>query len=186
MFRDFRYIFGFFVAIGLAILIILLLFINNPSSRSSSINVTKDYYNNSSAEFVMQGPIVASQDHNYIQINVNSFNVTFDLYQGYSGNHLLLNKVYNNSPQAYLSLLEALKYSGFASGINNNSNGTGYCSYGDVYTFYLYQNNKQVLKYWGTNCSGTPQTYAGNIAQTVQLFENQIPNFNNLIQNANF
>lgn len=188
MYRDYRYIFGFVLAIILLIVIAILVLSNNGSSNNSGVPLTKDYNYSSSVELTIQGPIVATSQHNFDQIEVNSGNVLFRLYKGYSGQNLIESKIFNNSSQSYLAFLSALKQAGFGL-VSHNSNpesSLGYCSYGDVYNFKLTQNNDVVLRSWATNCSGTPHTLLGNVNYIVQLFENQVPNYNTLVQNANF
>ncbi len=187
MFRDYRYIFGFVIAFALLIVILILVF-SNPSSNNTTISITKDYNFSSSVELTIQGPIVADSEHNFDQIIVNSGNVTFNLYKGYSGNNLISSKIFNNSPQSYFAFLNSLKLAGFEDVSNNPNlkNSSGYCSYGDVYDFKLTQDNKDVLNAWSTNCSSTPHTLLGDSNYIVQLFENQVPNYNTLVQNANF
>lgn len=184
-----RYIIGFFIVLGLIVLLIVLLLGGSKHQSGQKPIYLPDYANqpNSFVSMRMDGPIISNQQHNYLTITANQDNVTFDLYQGYD-NNLIKSKVYNNTQTSYRALLYALYYAGFDQGNNDPklSNSTGYCAVGDVYTFTLSNNGKTISKYWDTNCSSTPSTYLGQLGPTISLFKKQVPDYYSLNSNTYF
>lgn len=184
-----RYIIGFFIVLGLIVLLVVLLLGGSKHQAGQRSIYLPDYANkaNSFVSMTMDGPIISNQEHNYLTITATQNNVIYDLYQGYS-NNLIKSKIYNNTQSSYRALLYALYYAGFDLGNNDPklSNSTGYCAFGDVYTFTLSNNNKTVSKYWATNCSSTPATYQGNLGSTISLFKKQVPDYYSLNSNTNF
>jgi hypothetical protein len=184
-----RYLVAMIVSLGLIILLIVLLV--GGGSKKSTLFPTKllPAYANSNAvvRLTIDGPIVANQNHNYLQVTVGQNAVTYNLFQGYN-NNVIVSKIYNNNLNSYRAFLYALYYAGFSEGNNNPklSNSTGYCSIGDVFTFELIQNNHDIQKYWATNCSSTPKTFNGQLSSVVDLFKAQVPNYYQLTSKGNF
>ncbi len=184
-----KYIIGFFIVLGLIVLLVVLLLGGSKSQPGRKAIYLPSYANksNSSVSMTMDGPTISNQEHNYLTITVTQNNVTYDLYQGY-GNNLIKSKIYNNTQSSYRALLYSLYYAGFDQGNNDPklSNSTGYCAFGDVYTFTLSNNGNTVSKYWATNCSSTPATYEGNLGSTISLFKKQVPDYYSLTSNTYF
>ncbi len=184
-----KYIIGFFIVLGLLVLLIVLLLGGSKHGSTPKSIYLPNYANkiNSSVSMTMNGPIVSNQTHNSLTITASSSDVTYNLYLGYDGN-VVKSKVYNNTENSYRALLYALFYAGFDQGNNDPklSNSTGYCAQGDVYIFTLTNNNQTISKYWASNCSSTPSTYNGQLGSTISLFKQQVPDYYSLTSNANF
>lgn len=178
-----RYFMAFFAALLLLFLLIFLLFHGGGKPRSP-IGKTLYSYSATDAEvrLTIDGPINADQDHRQARITVSSSDVTFDRIQGYDGN-VINTKSYANTDNAYAVFLLALAHAGFTNGNNDPqlSDERGYCPLGDRYIFELIQDNKDLERYWATNC-GSPKTYLGSLSLTLSLFEAQVPNYSALNQ----
>ena len=185
-----RYFFGFLVAIGLIILIVILIFSGGgkPSTKAAQPAKLPSYANTDAVvRMTIDGPITAVQSHNSVQVTVVQNSSTLNLIQGYDGN-VIKSKTYPNTLNSYSAFLYSLYYSGYSEGSNaaDLSNDVGFCPSGNRYVFELIQNGKDIQRYWTTNCGGsTPKSYNGNIGQTINLFQAQIPDYNVLTQGAN-
>ncbi|HVV25503.1 MAG TPA: hypothetical protein VHC21_00515 [Candidatus Saccharimonadales bacterium] len=192
-----RYFIGFLVTIGLIILLIVLLFTgggnknnNNQPSTSSRPKTVDELAAYASTDAVVRltidGPIVADQNHQAVQVTVGQDDVTYSQVQGYQGT-VANQQSFVNNQNAYSNLLYALGHAGFLKGDSSKAlaNEKGYCPTGNRYVFELIEDGQDVQRYWATSCGGTPKTYKGNLNLTLTLFQAQVPNYNQLTQNLN-
>jgi hypothetical protein len=176
-----RYILGVFIAIGLVILIVILFTGGSKPSTKANQPVPLTSYANTDVQVQMtvDGPTVAPQNHNSVQITVGQSEATYTLFQGYDGQVVRV-VPFSNTVNSYSAFLAALNQAGFNRGNNNPNlaNDAGYCATGSTYVFEIIQNGKDLQRFWATNCLGEPRTFLGNIYRTSNLFQAQIPNFN--------
>jgi len=181
-----RYFIGFLITIGLIILLIVLLFggggNNVPKTPAHQPLVS---YANTDAEtrLTIDGPINAQQSHDQVQITVGRGQITYDQIKGYDG-HVVNQQTYSNTENAYNNFLHALVVAGFTHGNTSTTlkDELGYCPLGNRYIFELFEGSNYIERYWSTNC-GNPKTYLGSTPLTLTLFQNQVPNYADLVQN---
>jgi hypothetical protein len=180
-----RYFIGFMVTLGLVILLIILLFTGGKSGTPKTRKPLYSYANSDAvAQVTIDGPINADQEHQQVQITVGRDEVTFEQLQGYDGSVVNL-QTFTNTENAFEVFLRALSVSGFRDGNNSTalSDEQGYCPLGDRYIFEFTQNDSTIERYWTTSC-GSPKTYLGDFSLTLTLFQNQVPNYDQLTQNV--
>ena len=183
-----RYFIGFLVTIGLIVLLIVLL-ITHHSGPTPATKAPLISFSNSDTvvKTTIDGPINDPADHRQVQITVGRNNTTFQLLQGYDGNPLNT-QTYPMTENAYDSFLHALQHAGYQLG-NDTSTKTesGYCPEGSRYVFEIIQNGKDLERYWYTSCGGgrIPSTFKGNTNLILQLFQAQVPGYNQLVENTN-
>ena len=179
-----RYIFGLLVVLGLLILLIVLLVGGGGKPKVPATSKTLDSYATTNAEtrLTIDGSVNAQSIHNQIRITVDRNNVTYEQVQGYNGNVIKMQR-FDNTENAYANFLSALTHAGFTKGNADKAlaDERGYCSTGDRYIFELSQNDKNIERFWATNC-GNPKTYGGNANLTVELFKAQVPGYSDLTQ----
>lgn len=177
-----RYFVGFIITIGLIIVLILMLFGGGSKDKTKLPKSPKtlDSYSTTNAEVRMtvDGPINADQEHRKIQISVTKDEVTYKRFSGYEG-QVTKTKRYQNNQNAYANFLRALAIAGFTRGSLDEQlkDERGHCALGRRYVFELNQGDKQIERFWATSCGGA-KTYLGGFGITTQLFEAQIPDFN--------
>lgn len=181
-----RYFVAFLVTIGLIILLIVLIFGgggNKTKVPTTSKSLISYAQTDSEVSMTVGGPIRAQSDYQEYKVIVNRDNVKFELVKGYEGD-VISSKTYDNNSNAYYNFLAALTRAGFTKGDNSKDlkNETALCPLGSRYVFELTQSGEQLERYWITNCSGT-KTFLGNFNMTNSLFQNQVPDFNNLTNN---
>lgn len=127
-------------------------------------------------------PINSQHEHRSVQITVGQNEATVTVYKGYLGD-VLKSKSYSNNQTAYesfLSALEGLRFTAVKRVANNNELGS--CPLGNRYAYEVINNGNENVHSWSTSCGGQG-TYAGkNAATTRQVFQNQIPNYDDFIE----
>lgn len=180
-----RYFLGFIIAIGLIIALIILLFNTGSSSKAPATRSLSSFSDtNAVTSMTIDGPINAPQNHNSIVISIDRTKAVFQQYQGYDGT-VINTKTYDNTQNSYNAFLHALGHAGFTQGdaSPDKVSSTGQCPLGQVYTFKVVEDGKDVENLWATSCGGA-KTYNGNTNMTISLFEAQIPDYNTLISNV--
>ena len=192
MFREeghLRYLIGFIAVIGLLFIIILLIVHHHsgPSTTKQQKTLTS-YINdpNATVSETVVGPVSASQTHQQYQISVSNQTATMNVMAGYDGS-VTSSKTYPMTTASFSELINALNRAGFTEGNTSStlSNDQGYCPTGERYIFELQDGSSKVQRFWSTSCGGT-KTYRGNTDLTTSLFEAQIPDFNDLVNNTDF
>jgi hypothetical protein len=191
-----KYFIGFLVTIGLIIVLILLLFSGGNGGSDNSKPTSGKPKNtdelaayastNAVARLTIDGPIIANQNHQAVQITVDQNDVTYSQVQGYEGT-VVNQQDFKNNQNAYSNFLYALGRAGFLKGNDDKTlaNEKGYCPTGNRYVFELIQNGKDIQRYWGTSCGGNNKTYLGSLNLTITLFQVQVPGYRTLTQSLN-
>jgi hypothetical protein len=183
-----RYFIGFLVTILLILLLIVMIFRGGGEEKPQVPETTKtlDSYASTNAETILtiDGPINAESQHQAVRITVDRNNATFEHLTGYEDKVARMER-FSSNQSAYQNFLLALSQAGFTQGVNDESlkDERGHCPAGNRYVFELRQDNKNIQRYWATSCGGTA-TYEGNTDLTLDLFQAQIPNYSDLIDNV--
>lgn len=180
-----RYIIGFFVTIGLIILLIVLLFTGGNSDSKTVPKTGKQLssYANTDTQvrLSIDGPIISNQEHQSVRFTVDQNNVVLDTLKGYDG-AVTDTKTYANTQASYFAFLSSLQLLNFTEGKVPNADlksEAGHCAQGQRYVFEIIQNGSDIQRYWATSCGG-PHTYLGNVQSTIDLFKQQIPDYESM------
>lgn len=181
-----RYFIGFLVTIGLIVLIIVLLLggggrSGNQSPANKPFNLV-DYANGSTAaQIIIDGPVVADQDHTMLKINVSQQDAELTIYSGYQQN-VVSSQTFPNNSTSYAIFLQSLQKAGFT--LHDTKVGydeRGYCPQGERYILSFTDNGTDVRRSWTTTCgTSVPSSFKGNLSTVLFLFKNQIPNYQQL------
>jgi hypothetical protein len=185
-----RYIVAALIAIGLVILFIILLFRaifggggeNSPAERRVNL---ADYENTGVImRMVNEGPINADELHRQVYIEVGRDGNKIQLVHGYQGNVVRQEQVNSNS-SAYGSFLRAIDLLGYNNGNRSKNEAVtdyrGHCPFGNRYIFQIMDGNDVKQQFWSTSC-GNEGSFRGQADQIVQLFQAQIPGYDDLTQ----
>lgn len=146
---------------------------------------TLDSYSTTDANVSMtiDGPVNAASEHQQIKITVDKDNVTYEELLGYDGRVTEMRK-FDNTINSYEVFLKALSHSGFTKGNSTKAyaDEQGYCPLGKRYIFELQDGVETLEHFWATSC-GNPKTYYGNTSVTIQLFQAQVPGYDDLSAN---
>lgn len=192
-----RYFIGFLITIGLLILLVVLLLtgghggndnkqIQTTGEKPRTVSQLAAYADTDVvAQLIVDGEINSDQQHTALRVTVGREQVTYEQIQGYQGT-VVNEQTFANNQSAYSNFLYAIGRAGFTLGDSNPrlANEKGYCPLGHRYTLQLLDGNHQIQRYWATNCGNSiPSTFKGNLNLTLNLFELQVPNYNDLISN---
>lgn len=181
-----RYFVGFLVTMGLIFLLVILLFRGSGKPKVPLTTKTIDSYATTNAETILtiDGQVNAASLHRQLRITVDRDDVTYEEIEGYEG-HVTKMEHYSNNESAYTNFLLALGHAGFTNGDDSKllRDERGYCAEGQRYIFELRQDNKDIERYWATSC-GKPKTYLGVLSLTLELFQAQVPNYDELTRNV--
>jgi len=183
-----RYFIGFLVTIGLIILVIVLLVgggNNHPKVPTTSRPLASYATTDASVRLTIDGPTNSETEHQQIRITVDRNSVTYEQIQGYQG-HVVELQTFPSNEQAYGAFLRSLGLAGYTQGDTSKDlqDERGYCALGDRYVFELFQDDRTLQRFWNTSCNKT-KTYHGNTGQTVELFQAQVPDYNQLANDVN-
>jgi hypothetical protein len=185
-----RYLVGFFITVGLIILLIVLIFSggsNAPSKKVPSSGRTLESYAQTDAQvrFTIDGPINAVENHRQVQIIVDRNNAVFNLMKGYDGS-VINNQSFGTTTTSYSAFLHGLEMLNFTKGDTSDkslASENGHCPAGNRYGYDVLQNGRTIEHFWSTSCGGKG-TYLGNAETTRFLFEQQIPHYRNLVSSV--
>ena len=171
-----RYFIGLLITIGLIVLILFLLFSGGSAPKVKPLNLGDYAYSAATAELIIDGPIVAEQNHHEVKIDVSQNDVTLTVYQGYQQT-LVRTQSYPNNESSFAVFLHSLQLNGFDVGNNDitMSDERGHCAPGErnIYTFN--DGSKNLFRFWSTTCGSG--TYKGIIGTTLFLFQQQVPDY---------
>lgn len=184
-----------FVLGALGILLVALLAIFLITSRPSS-NKTKtkpplsqtlklpDYSTrNSVVSETTQGRVLGEDQYRAIRVTVNANNRTIDILRGYEGN-VLKSESLTNTQAAYDTFLRALDNYGFSKTKTTTfPDERGVCALSNRFIYDLQDSGKQVIHSWSASCSAVG-SFAGNGPTVRQLFQNQIPDYNDFVSDV--
>lgn len=182
-----RYLIGFLGIIAIIILIIVLLVRGGGSDPKTDIDLADYLTGTSQVRMTVEGQVAASENRYVSRISVNQDEATIDVIQGYEGD-VIRSKSYPMNPNAYAEFLLSLRRAGFTVGNDNSDmrDQRGYCPLGSRNIYELYDDGKQVLRYWNTSCDPKQGTFKGNTSLVTTLFRLQIPAYNELTSDLNF
>lgn len=198
-----RYFVGFLISLGLIIVLVLTLFRGGneqaqtqktdqaqtqqqeeqQTEKPQNNNLSKYAFTNSETIMILAGPIVASDNYREVRVIVRPDNVTFQVVKGYD-NQVIDQRSFANNQASYENFLNALQSVGFNQTTEQGLNGAaGSCPLRQRYIFILNENNTPARQFWSSNCVGVGN-YKGRLNQTIDLFQAQVPNYNDLTEDV--
>ena len=182
-----RYFIGFLIFILLIVMLVALIFRGGDEPKVPSTAKTLDSYASTDAQVIMttDGPLNADANHEQIRITVDRDNATFEYIKGYQGKVVKMQHYPNNEP-AYTNFLAALGRAGFTQGDNSPAlrDERGYCPSASRFIYELKQGTRNIQRYWASDC-GKPKSYLGSVTVTNDLFQDQIPDYDTLLESLN-
>lgn len=185
-----RYFLAFLATIGLLIILIILIISGGNDNKSQSKQAAPEKqmidYVDTDAKMVVTtaGPINADSLHRQMQIHVSSSQVKYVEINGYNGD-VVFEQSFSNTKNAFRDFLQALQFAGFNKGSDEKITETGRCALGYRYTYEIWENSKQIQRYWSTSCGGL-MTFLGDAGRTFDLFEMQVPDYGTVSANLNY
>jgi hypothetical protein len=183
-----RYLIGLVVFILLVIFVIIKLLSGGSSDKTELPPSLASYANTSTTvRYTIDNPTQASETHRDIIIEVGSNVATLTVTKGYEG-EIVRTQSYNMNSNAYADFLLALDRSGGYTLGNTDkkvADERGYCATGNRYIYEIIDGSgNKVQHLWSTSCK--EKTFKGLPKVVNELFEKQIPNFGDLVDDVDY
>lgn len=180
-----RYFIWFLMVVGLIVLAFILIFRGFGGSKTA-IKPLVDYANTSAVmQFTEHGPLVADQNYQGFRVMISSSTSEIQTLQGY--NDTVVNtKIYPANSTGYAEFLRALDLAGFQKGDTSSSkaDARGYCATGDRYQFEIVTpGGGDSENFWSSSCGSG--NFGGNLNRVQKLFQNQIPDYDSIVNQVN-
>lgn len=153
------------------------------TSEQSLLNTSADH----GVKMIIRGPIVADENFRTYTFDITPNVRTLTTDQGYE-HTVLNNKALANNTPGYEQFVYALDKANLARGTaftGEKDDIRGVCATGNVYEFDIYVGDSTVKHLWTSTCKGSPGSLDANVSQLQNLFNQQIPGSNAVIQSNN-
>ncbi len=158
---------------------------DTPSELSTDSSLAASYLDqNSEVTFTEYGRIVANEEFEAVRVTVSAQQRTLDVLRGYD---LTIEEQVRlpNTTSAYKALLYSLD--------SNNATETrqsaietedGVCPSGRRFVFEIRVDDEVVHRTWTSSCGRSDGTFAGDRSSVMTLFQEQIPEYRDIIRDA--
>lgn len=139
---------------------------------------------NAAVSFTQDGIVNADDLHRSIRITVSNSQVTLDVLKGYNP-QVIQSKSFENNQEAYTVFLKAINNAGFLAKTKKTNipqDESGQCPLGFRFILDLNQDGSDLSRTWASSCGSAAGTSTGALSTIQQLFENQVPGYQNLIE----
>ncbi len=178
--------------IGVVITIVLLIFIiiklltgGSGSKAPAPLNLASYASTATTVRYTIDGPVSAPQTHNDIIIEVGSSSTDIKITKGYDG-EVIKEQSFPMTESAYSTFLLALqKSAGYNLGNSNKKfqDQRGACATGNRFIYEVISGEGDTLQhFWSTSCKD--KTFKGLPDVVRQLFEAQVPNYNDFTESV--
>lgn len=182
-----KYFLGVLGTLLLVIFVIVLIFRGGDPDTVPADQVRKlaDYATESGtvANFTASGPINAKENHTIVQITVTDAARKIEIINGYDGTVTSVAN-YPNTTAAFTAFLAGLEQVGFTKDRDSRLTFASVCPTGKRYSYQLSNGEEKVVDTWSATCE--KGTYAGKTTPTQRLFEAQIPNYQDVVNDVRF
>jgi hypothetical protein len=181
-----KYLIGLLLAIFVIIFVIIKLLSGGSDTPKNAPRQLSSYANtDTTVRYVIDNPVQSNDGHRDIIVTVGRDQATLTITKGYQG-EVISSKSYNNNEESYRNFLMALdRTAGYTLGDNSNllKDERGYCGVGERFSYDIVDGSGSEIQHlWSTSCK--QKTYKGNVGVTSQLFELQIPDYDNLVSDV--
>lgn len=186
-----RYLLGIFGFIILAIVSVVLLTTmtdNNTTTQTGTPQVSVTSFVNKSATFTMtsQGAITGEEDFQSVVVSVSPSERRIKILTGFNGT-VQSEQTFGNTQAGYNVFVNALNTAGYSRERDNKSGEdfSGSCPLGRRFQYQITDNGSQALNLWSTSCGRRTGTFGGDASTVRALYENQIPNYDDITDDVN-
>lgn len=149
------------------------------TGRQALLNTASDR----SVRMTVRGPIVANENFRSYRITVDPVSRNLTTYSGYLTQEVN-SKALDNNTQAYEQFVYALDKANMMNGesfTGEKDDTRGICASGRVYEFEVLSGGDVVKRLWTSTCKGSPGSFRASVSQVSGLFQDQIPDSKDLL-----
>lgn len=176
------------VGVILTAFIAIMLVVNRNSSRSESpklngtVKLTDYDYLNANLSYTQQGKLVGDDERRSVRISVSRSERKIEILHGYE-EAVERAATYPNTQAGYEAFLRALANAGFTKNRESRFDDyRGVCPLGYRYIYDVSYGGDHVSNLWSTSCNKNEGTFAGVPTLTRQIFQAQIPDYEQQIR----
>jgi hypothetical protein len=177
-----RYLIGLVIFILLIIFLIIKLLSGGSHKAALPPSLVSYADTATTVRYIIDNPVQAPQNHRDIVIEVGSSSTDFKITKGYDG-EVIKQQSFPMSNSAYAAFLLSLQHSGGYTLGNTDTalqDERGYCATGNRYSYDVVGGDgSRIQHFWSTSCG--PKTFKGVADIVRQLFEAQVPNFDDYV-----
>jgi hypothetical protein len=143
-------------------------------------------YADSSAKVVyeLHGELVAEEQRQSIRITIDRNQRVIELLDGYQQT-VINKKTYSNNSEAFNEFMFGLSRAGFATKQDPEFDSEkGVCPNGNITIYKLVENGEDISRLWGSTCSNNDGSFDGNRRVVKDLFEDQIPDYKQFVDDV--
>jgi hypothetical protein len=158
---------------------------SNKAPTQDSINVT-DPRIGRSVKMTVGGPLASNEAFESYSIELSQNQRVVTRMSGYQ-DVIMQRRTYANNFKAYEQLVYALDRQSFTvsrSVKGKSAEERGACAAGRRYVFEILDNSSDIMRLWTTTCSGSSGTFAADIENVRELFDNQIPDLSSIMRGS--
>lgn len=145
-----------------------------------------DYANTTTeVKYILRGPINALENHRIIEITVSRNSRSAVILEGYN-RQVLKSENYTNTQESYIQFLAALQNFGYTNTriYEQDIQPEGACPQGRRADFEIIQGSEKKQSLWTTSCNQIGGTFAGRTSDIRSLFADQLPDYNEFVQDV--
>lgn len=169
------------------LLVLVFVFVVNRGDDQSSTNAPKilklvDYAErDSSVSLHTDGRLVGEEDRRSIRVTVSANERRLEILSGYNG-AVINSQSFPNTQEAYKAFLSGLSGQGFMNAKKTDvTDPQSVCTNGRHYYFTVLESGEKKSDLWSVSCDKTG-TFNGSTKTVRDLFQRQIPEYDQLVQ----
>lgn len=137
----------------------------------------------SQATMTTGGAINAEENHRIVNVQVTASSRSVAITEGYNGK-VISEETFPNTTDAFSAFLAGLEQVGFSKVRSSKLDFTSVCPTAKRYSYVLSSNGEDVVNSWSATCERG--TYGGQVTNTQNLFQAQIPNYSDIVNDVDF
>lgn len=179
-----RYLLGVFAAVFVLIAAIFWIVTSGdpePSTPVERATVLTDYADSAAkVVYELRGELVAEEQRRSIRITIDRNQRLIEVLDGYQQN-VMQRKTFSNNSAAFEEFVYGLSRAGFAEEQDAEFDSEmGVCPNGNITVYKLVEDGEDVSRLWGSTCSNNDGSFDGNRRTVKDLFEDQIPGYDDI------
>ncbi len=180
----------FLGVLGVILLIIFVIVLalrggDDTSTPAPDVKALTEYSAEPQSQVTMTtgGAINAEENHRIVSVQVTASNRSVAITEGYNGK-VISEETFPNTTDAFSAFLAGLEQVGFSKVRSSKLDFTSVCPTGKRYSYVLNSNSEDVVNSWSATCERG--TYGGQVTNTQNLFQAQIPNYSDIVNDVDF
>jgi hypothetical protein len=187
-----KYVIGVIAVVLVTILaVVLIIGRDSPGQQKNqtgkqAVSLYEQAKDGGTVAYKTEGKVVGDEDHYAVRITVSSNTRKVEILRGYNET-VEKSQTFTNTQTGYEEFLKAIELAGFSRKRSYTpEDERGVCPLGQRYTYEFEKSGEDSLKTWSTSCGAKQGTFGGVASTIRQLFQNQVPEYNQFVKGVRF